>query len=347
MLGIKVAKKSAEAVKAYLKAHKLLDKQHYVFSRGAFIYFPILDKGKVPDGRLSLLGGKAVDAKFKRSGEAYGYKELLLKRVGREAFENAVKSFDLIGSTAIIDAPPNIAKVIAKSIMDSNPRIVRVISKSGAVSGVYRTRKFRHVAGESGYEVTYSENNIRISLDIRKAFFSPRLAYERKRVSDCANDGEKVIVMFAGVGPFAVLIGKEHRKSEVVAMELNRHAYNYMKKNISLNKLSNVTPLLGNVNEFASKYKGFAGRIIMPLPKDSKDFLPAADKMASNGCVIHFYAFGAKDDPYKEPSESITEFFTKRGKKVRFLHKRIVRTYSPETVEVVIDFSVSKKRQSG
>lgn len=346
MLGIRVNKKGAEAVKAYLKAHKLLDKQHYVFSRGAFIYFPILPLDEQVERKVRLIGGTLTKAAFRRSSRSPDYRTLLLKRIGKKGYEDAIKSFDLIGNTAIIGSQPSTERAIAEAIMDANPKVTRVISKAGAVSGRYRTRNFHHVAGERGYSVTYAENNIRISMDIRKAFFSPRLAYERKRISDLAKDGEAVVVMFAGVGPFAILLAKEHPHSKVVAIELNMEAYKYMLDNVTLNKALNVTPLHGDVRRFSKKYGGFADRILMPLPKDSHDFIDVANSMSADRCVIHYYAFGPKLNPYSKPMSDIKSFFAAKGKRVKFLFKRVVRQYSPTDVEIVLDFEISSKRKA-
>ncbi len=265
---------------------------------------------------------------------------MLLKELGKKGYDDAIKSYDLIGDTAVIDAEPRIARKIAKVIVRINKNVKRVVSKNGAVSGVYRTRNFTNVYGRKGFDVTYRENGITLSLDIRKAFFSPRLSYERKRISEAARDGENVVVMFAGVGPYAILIGKEHRKSRVVGIELNKTACAYMKRNIALNRLNNVTPVAADVKKVARKYKGFADRIVMPLPKDSYEFLDSALVMAKRSCVVHFYAFGSKDNPYAPYIDRIRGFFRERRRKARILFKREVRTYSPLEVEVVIDFLV-------
>ncbi len=340
MIGIRVVKKNAEATSAYLKAHKLMDKQHLVFGRREFIYFPIISPG--PDARKALkrLGAIEVNERFRKRELGGDYRALLLNELGKKEYENAVKSYDLIGDTAVIDAEPRLAKRIAKVIAGINRNVKRVVNKKGAVSGIYRTRSFTNVYGKAGYEVGYRENGITVCLDIRKAFFSPRLSYERKRISESARDRENVVVMFAGVGPYAILIAKEHRGSRVVAMELNRSACAYLKRNISINKVDNVTPVVGDVRRSAKEYKAFADRIVMPLPKDSYEFLDAALEMAKKRCVMHYYAFGDKDDPYKAHITGVKGFFKERKRRVRVLFKRVVRTYSPMEVEIVIDFLV-------
>lgn len=344
MIGIRAEKKDAEATRAYLKAHKLIDKQHKVVGRSLFIYFPVTDIDDKAERELERLGARRVEMRFGKAESKKSYRQSLLRELGSVSYNRITKSYDIIGDTAVVNAGRDSAKKLAKVIMEINGNVKRVVRKSGAVSGIYRTRSFSHVAGKHGYVVRYIENGIIITLDIRRSFFSPRLAYERKRVSKAARDHENIVVMFAGVGPFALLLAKEHSNSGVVAMELNKDACMYMRQNISLNKLSNVIPVQGDVRKCSRKYKGFADRIVMPLPKDSYSFLGSALEMAKKRCVIHYYAFGEAEDPYSAHKLKIKRFFAGRKRSVEFLAERTVRSYSPKEVEVAIDFRISERK---
>ena len=194
------------------------------------------------------------------------YRELLLDKIGVKKYREVAKGFDILGNIAIIDADKDTAREVARIIIDTHKNVETVLRKAGAVKGKYRTRKYAFVLGKRNYIARYNENACSFVFDVRKTFFSSRLAYERKRVSDLSKDGEKVVVMFAGVGPFAIEIARRNKKSEVVAIELNKNAYKYMLENIRLNKTGNVSPVLGNAASPSRKYKGFADRIIMPLP---------------------------------------------------------------------------------
>ncbi len=342
MIGIMTKAQSAEATRAYLKAHKLMDKQHNVVRRNSFIYFPVIGIDEKERKELLKLGAVPAKMHFKRSTVHKDYRKLLMTKLGKENYDKATKSYDQIGDTAVVDADPATARKIAKVIMSVNKNVQRVVRKSGAVSGLYRTRKFKHVAGKRGYEILYRENGITLGTDIRKSFFSPRLAYERKRVSESAADQENVIVMFAGIGPFAILIAKEHPDSKVVAMELNGNAYKELLRNISLNRLGNVSAVLGDAKRQSGKYKGFADRIVMPLPTNAYQFLHAALRMAKRSCIIHYYAFSDADDPYSYQIGKLKAFFSARNAQIRILKRRIVRTYSSRQVEIGLDFRVSR-----
>ncbi len=252
----------------------------------------------------------------------------------------SARGYDLYGNIVVIDAVPNTAKALAEKLLLENKNIETVLRKGGAVKGLYRTRRFVYVAGRRNYLATYRENGCVFRFDIRKTFFSTRLAYERKRVSEMAKDGEHVVVMFSGVGPYAIEIAKTHKKSAVVAIELNSAACRYARENARLNKTPNVVLEQGNVDAFAKKYSRFADRIVMPLPKGSSKFLESAFEMCSRGCVIHYYTF-CKEGEQRSAMRRLTGFFSRKGRKARVLGHRMVRPYSATEIELVVDLLVN------
>ena len=68
-------------------------------------------------------------------------------------------------------------------------------------------------------------------LDVKKVYFSPRLATERKRITDQVKNNEIIVDMFAGIGPFSISIARKH-KVKIYAIDINPYAYKYLKKNI-------------------------------------------------------------------------------------------------------------------
>jgi len=251
----------------------------------------------------------------------------------------AARGYDLYGNIAVIDAMPSVAKALGRKIMLQNKNVETVLRKGGAVKGRYRTRKFIYVTGKRNYIATYRENGCVFRFDVRKTFFSTRLAYERKRVSSLVRDGERVVVMFAGVGPFSIEIAKSHRRCSVVSIELNKAASRYAAENAKLNKTPNVVVEQGSVDMFADKYAGFADRIIMPLPKGAASFLPTALEMCASRCTIHYYAF-CRAKETKLVIAKLRDFFTSRGRKFSLIGHRVVRPYSAREVEIVVDFVV-------
>lgn len=255
---------------------------------------------------------------------------------------NYSNSYDIIGNIAVIDAKPKYAKKFAAQVMSANKNVETVLRKGGAISGKFRTRKHIYVMGKRTYVAHYKENNCVFVVDLRKAFFSTRLAFERQRITSIAKDGETVLVMFAGVGPFAIEIAKKNKSSKVIAVELNEDACKYMHENVRLNKTDNVEIVNEDVSSYSKKNKGIADRIIMPLPMSSADFLGSAYESAKKRCNIHYYSFGNKDTAFEDSENLIKNYFSKLKCKTKILGKRVVRPYSAKSIEVVIDFSIQK-----
>jgi tRNA (guanine37-N1)-methyltransferase len=344
MLGLKVSKEFAEKAKRYLRVHALLSNNNRILRNNSFIYLPLSSKpeSRVGDYLRKNFRARIVDTGFGKKESRSDYRETLLELLGKREYEKARKSYDILGNIAIIDAEGRTARKLAEAILTTNRNVKTVLRKGGAISGRYRTRKYYHVMGKRNYTARYRENGAVFEFDVRKTYFSTRLAYERQRIVNKVKDGERVMVMFAGIGPFAIEIARARKRARVVAIEINRNAYRYMLNNIRMNKTPNVVPELGDVKRIANKYPHFADRIIMPLPKESYKFLDSVLKVAKNGCVVHYYAFGDSRSAYEEHAKKLTEFFRKHGRRIGIIDKRIVRPYSSTEIEVVLDVRVDR-----
>ncbi len=343
MLGLRAKIKDAEKAKEYLLRHNLFDRRYKVFGRGSFIYLPL---AATPKRQLTGLKkfGELRNAAFpnaKRRPDSY--RELLKNTLGKKGYANAAKGYDLLGNIAVIDSKKSVAKKVARAVLSSNRSVETVLRKEGAVKGRYRTRRYSHVLGLKNYIATYRENGCVFRFDVRKVFFSPRLAYERLRISKLVKKHETVLVMFAGVGPFAIEIARAHSDANVLAVELNRAAYRSMLENIRMNGVGNVTAECGDAKKLGRKYRNFADRIVMPLPKDSYAFLDAVDRYAKNGCIVHYYAFGETANAFEYHTNRIRKFFGKKGKDITVLARRVVRPYSAHEIEIVLDFNIRKR----
>jgi len=345
MLGIKVRREVAEKVRQYLKQKQLLNLEYKIFSKGKFIYIPIASSPKtallhIPSSIAKAAEAEEVEAEFERKkGKRTG--KVIMQ--GKPEGQKPSTAYDILGNIAIIEHMDKAsAKKLAKKIMQVNKQVSTVLMKSSAVAGTYRTRHYSYVAGVHTYIANYKENGCVFRFDVRRVFFSSRLAYERKRIAEQVRKNEHVMVMFAGVGPFAIEIAKMQKSAKVVAIELNPWAYKSMLYNIMANKINNVIAVQGDVKRLAKKYKGWADRIVMPLPKSSFSFLPSAFKVAKNKCIVHYYAFGSADSAFKETESKIIKFFRKRKCNVNIVFERKVREYSPKEIEIVVDFKIDK-----
>ncbi|WP_457741746.1 tRNA (guanine(37)-N1)-methyltransferase Trm5b [Thermococcus sp.] len=331
MLAIKVPKREAEKVRRKLLELGVLAKGYAVKRDSEFVFFPITKPVK---------GFELVETEFEKlERRPHSYREVV--EVPNKVRPLLPSSFDIIGDIAIIELPEELmeyGKVIGEAILKVHRHIKVVFAKGSKVSGEYRVRELVHLAGENRTETLHRENGIRLKLDVSKVYFSPRLATERMRIFKKAGQGEIVFDMFAGVGPYSILLAKKAKL--VFAVDLNPWAVHYLEENVRLNKTSNVIPILGDVRKVAGQVK--ADRVIMNLPKFSHCFLREAMISAKNGGVIHYYGFAPEEDLFSEHEAKIKAVARELGFRVEVLERRKVRPYAPRQFNIAIDFKVLK-----
>lgn len=267
-----------------------------------------------------------------------------------------VSSYDVIGDIALVEIPEGREKdrrKIAQSILDSHSHIKSVFEKKGDRFGEFRLREVKPIIGKkvgkesgtgtgTGTVTEHHESGCRFRVDIAKAYFSPREGTERERIAALVKPGETVLVMFAGVGPYAIVIARKQPKvRKIYAVEINPDAVKCMEENVILNKLRYVVePVLGDVKDACKKYYSKCDRIVMPLPHEGRKFLETAIKCIKPKGVIHFYYIGPEDNLFKMAVDLIKMECDKLGRKCRILSQNKVLPYGPRMFKVCIDFEV-------
>ncbi|MCG2909175.1 MAG: class I SAM-dependent methyltransferase family protein [Stygiolobus sp.] len=242
------------------------------------------------------------------------------------------KKVEIVGDIAIIGIPFNKSpqdediRTFAEQIMKSIPYVKSVWGKYRDISGDYRLATVVHIAGEKRSETLYKEHGCIYYLDIGKVFFSSKLSYEHLRVAKQVKQGEVIINMFAGFGPFSILSYKLGKPKIVYSIEINPYAYYYMMANVDLNRAYGVIPIYGDA--FKKVYSlPLADRIISPLPEKAEEaYKVAMERLKPNG-VLHLYDEIEGEDPLRSVRE--------RYKNVIFA--RIVRSIRPKVYHVVVD----------
>ena len=253
-------------------------------------------------------------------------------------------ALDVVGDIAIIEIPPELKpheKLVGEAILGVHRNVKTVLAKAGAVGGTYRTREFTVIAGENRTRTVHKEYGCQYQVDMAKAYFSPRLSHEHERVASLVREGETVVDLFAGVGPFSVLIGKKHQTVRVYALDINPEAFTLLKKNVLLNRVQgNVVPILGDARQIVhNKLAGTADRVIMNLPESASEFVDVAcEALKSEGGVVHFYGFVRLPDTVGAMKSRFAAEVEKAGRRVeRFLSARAVRETAPYEQQIVLD----------
>lgn len=226
----------------------------------------------------------------------------------------------------------------AERILKARPNVHTALFATSPVEGEFRTKTFKVLAGIPTTETIYSEYGHRMSIDLTAAYFSARLSNERQRIFTQMNDNEVILDMFAGVGPFPVILGKKAKM--MICNDLNPEAIRLMQRNLRMNHLKNVLPMLGDAKNLPDVLDSMKfDRIIMNLPFAAYEFLEAAARLAKPGAKIHLYSLVEHEG---EHMEDILRAFPN----ARVLEKNI-RSYSPTSWHAVYDIDVPEKSDKG
>lgn len=346
-----VDKSLAETFRKELRRLRLLDSGRKIRKIDEKIAIPIL---RHPDSeeleKFKSMGGFEVSqVKLDRAlARPKTLIEALSGKLAPAELSFLPRSFDVVGDVAIIELPDELlhAKhLIGEALLSINRNIRSVYIKHGKVNGLYRIRPLEHAAGELKTETVHREYGCSFMVDVSKVYFSPRLSWEHWRVASQVRDGEVVIDMFAGVGPFSIMVAKRVGNVKVYAIDLNPVAINYLKKNTELNKVhGKVEPLLGDAREvIRSRLAGVADRVIMNLPGSSINFVSSAcEAIKKTGGVIHLYSFAEGGDPAMDVEQRLSYEVSANKRAIRkILFKRVVRSVAPKTWLVAVDALIS------
>ena len=213
---------------------------------------------------------------------------------------------------------------------------VKTIMEIDHIQGTKREPVYRILYG-SETETINKENGCLFKLDLAKVMWSKGNNNERLRIAKLVRDDETVIDMFAGIGYFSIPIGVHSNAKQVHAIEINPNSYHYLCENIKLNKLDNITPILGDCMVETPKLK--ADRILMGYVKTTHHYLKVAIDSLNEGGILHYH----ETVPEKLiDSRPIDRIVAQAGdREVELLKINKIKKYSPGVQHVVIDARIN------
>ncbi|AJZ76730.1 class I SAM-dependent methyltransferase [Candidatus Nitrosotenuis cloacae] len=256
-------------------------------------------------------------------------------------------AFDQIGDIIVVRIPDSLLskkKIIGETLLEAVRPARSVFYQSSDVSGDFRTRKLEVIAGEDNTETEYREYGCRFRVDVEKAFFSPRLSTERKRIADLVQDGEVLINMFGGVGMFSIVAAKM-KNCTVYNIDLNPHASKLCEQNIKLNKKmkGKIISINGDASQVVKEQLQDTGdRTLMLLPERSDEFLDSAILATKSGGVIHYYSHQHADKRQNAVELSKQHYLQVSPVKSEILGGRMVRAVGPRYYQMVVDVKITK-----
>jgi tRNA (guanine37-N1)-methyltransferase len=340
-----------ESTIAFTSKLRILDMALEIQSDENYVYVPLTRQPTAEE--LAELQGQTLDYSFnlhvfpEKRKQTKTLMEIVEGQLPPHLMASLPKALDVVGDIAIVEVPPELEahrSLLGKAILEAHRNVRTVLAKAGVVSGDYRLRDFAVIAGEPRTRTIHKEFGCSYHVDVAKAYFSPRLSHEHERVASLVQAGETIVDLFAGVGPFSVLIAKCHGDVKVYAVDLNSKAVEFLKENVRLNRVENrVFPILGDARlVFNEKLLGVADRVIMNLPEKAIAFVDIACKAVKpEGGTVHFYGFVHEPDSLDALKTRFAEAVAKRGRHVhQFLLVKTVRETAPYECQVVLDAKI-------
>ena len=217
---------------------------------------------------------------------------------------------------------------------------------------------------------SHYEFGIKCVVDLQQTFFSPRMAPERLRLSQQVARGERVLVVFAGVGMEALQIVSKTEAMEVLAIEKNEVAAVCLRRaRRMLERNKTVTIPGGGVGaaERLSVLEGDAlellptldhasfDRIVAPRPKEGaldgdmgtgdagKAFLLAMLPLLKLKGELHWYDFAADHElpECQRTREMVESACNSLGLEMEVIHVAKVGSVAKRQFRVCMDFRVT------
>lgn len=331
---VKVPLKQLNDTRIKLMEEGLMNMEYRIKAESEYGYIPINDN--VNDYEI-------VDIELEPMKKVpHNFSELLEGELTPKEIEDLRTSFDTIGDIVILEIPDNLQDkkfIIGDAALKFTKR-KSIYMKKSAIKGTTRVRDLEFLAGIDDSVTIHKEHGSRLKLDVREVYFSPRLATERKRVMESVKDGEKILDMFCGIGPFPIVIAK-NKDVEITAVDINESAIKYLDENIKLNKLmGSIQTYCGDVREVSKAFNSKFDRIIMNLPGLAYTFLDVAVDLIEDNGIINYYEFS---DSYEQGQKRVKDAANEVGKKAEIINCRKVKSTSPGEWHIAIDAKISKK----
>ncbi len=346
---IKIPAKNGEKVRKLLQEVQLLARNYRILAEGISLYVPLQPDATV-EGIRALLKDDSIEM-----GTRLFEPAIEGPRTLAEALEGILspkeigflpRAYDLIGDIAILEIPKEIESHsihIGKAFQSVHSNFVTVLAKKSAITGETRVREYSLLAGEDKTRTVHTEYGCKIAVDLANAYFSPRLSEEHNRVSDQIDASEVVVDMFTGVGPFALHIARK-QNARVVAIDINPLAIELLHESMAMNRLvGTIEPVVADAHKYVpANFDHDVDRVIMNHPSGAFEFIADACQSLRDGGIMHYYDFGAGENPEDEIMNKVSRLVKEAGRDTpEVRHIRRVRDSAPHEYQMVVDLVIS------
>ncbi len=354
---VKVNKEMAEWVKTALLKNGLLLKNAPIQSEGSLISIPVehyinrdevqglLQSAAKSDGLADSIKTIEFERKNVTVKERASSNYLDHYDFPQEVREYMPSSWDTIGDLILVkinDEVLDYKKEIGTALLKAH-KSINGVHRVIKVSGETRVRELEQLAGDKGTVTITKEFGVRMKIDPSEVYYSPRLATERWRIVRQVKDNEIILDMFAGIGPFSLLIAHHTRAESIDAVDINPQATSLLHENAFLNKINNIALYTGDAGMISKRpdWQERYDRIIMNLPHSSMEFFQNSLGCIKNGGMIHLYLI-CSEEKLGENIRQCRKTAEERNCEIYLNNKHLVRTYSPLELNYCCDILVNK-----
>ncbi len=340
VLGIRVPKAQAEALRKELASSALVNKSRAIITDGDHVVIPLL--ARPPPGLVSAFKSSVIDADFPlRRHRTDPIDDIRgIADVPDDLRPLLPGKWELFGDVGVIRLDPRL-EPYAERIAPAYASVLglrAVLQDVGGISGDLREPVTRKLLGEDTV-TRHIENGIVYKFDAARIMFSSGNMEERLRMAGLRCDGETVVDMFAGIGYFSLPLAVYQRPRKVVACEINSVAHSFLVENVALNSVKDVVePFFGDNREL--KGESMADRVIMGYVKTTHEYLPTALRLVKDGGIIHYHETCPNELLPHRPTQRLVD--SVKGGGVEVLRFKEVKSYAPGISHVVVDARVFK-----
>ena len=334
-----VAKEHAEDLLQELMARQLVDETRKITKRGREILIPVVADPPIP---LARHGARwETGERLPSRSLARNPRDRLDERLRAAGIPLAIapRRWKRLGDVLILRILPE-AQAHARALAEIYGSVLgarTVVQDVSGIHGPLRLPDFEVLWGD-GTETVYLEGGVRYAFDVARVMLSPGNIEERLGITNRVRPGAVVADLFAGIGYFTLPLAMRAHPAIVYACELNPISFQYLVRNIRLNRATNVVPLLGDCRDVMPR--GVADWVIMGH-FDAREYLDVAfTALRTKGTIVYHELC---------PKEQFPDALTRRlaaatranWRNVTQMHTRIVKSYAPGIVHAVAEFEVS------
>src|SRR5437870_5592723 len=214
-----------------------------------------------------------------------------------------------------------------------------VVEDRSGIHGPMRTPDVRVLWGD-GTDTVHIEAGVRYALDVARVMFSPGNIGERVGIADRVRAGSVVVDLFAGIGYFALPIAVRRHDALVYACELNPVSFDYLVRNIRMNRVSNVVPLFGDCRKVPPR--GVADWVLMGH-FDAREYLDVAFAALRENGTILYHELCPKEQYPDAMTRRLAAAARANWRDVVTIRTRIVKSFAPGILHAAAELVVRRQ----